>query len=267
MEHLSETLRAAAADPPPTGIDLDRLIAGERRRRRVTTGAAGLVVLAVAGVAALTLRAPAGHGVGGLPSASTGTLGDCVAVLPRPSATARGETAKPTATTTATPRMPTEPEHSAVVRLSAALDARLPAVMPGFTFTDVVHPTCEGIQFEPDVYPARYYANLQARDGAGIGTVVVMVHYVQFVDMSAYQHHETRPDGTIVGWMADTVVPEMGGLHGAQVSVLRPDGTFLTLLSQNIVDAKSDTFTRRTAPATVEQLIAIGTDPGLTLYP
>jgi hypothetical protein len=276
MEPLSDTLRAAVADPPPSSIDLDRLIVGERRarqRRWFAGGAAALAVLSATGTVVATVRAPGGLGVGGIPSATkpnpTGELqrvGSCVAMLPTPTgATTRTDGKTPAAPPEA-PNPPTEPTAVAVPRLSTVLNAALAATLPLMSYADDVHPDCERIQFEPDMYPAKYYASFEAKDTQGVGIVVVMIHYIPFVDMNSYRHHETRPDGTSVGWNEDPAMGQ-GGLHGAQVSVLRADGTFLTLLSQNITGANYEVATRPTAPATVEQLIAIGTDPGLTLYP
>jgi hypothetical protein len=280
MEHLSDALRAAAADPPPSGIDLDRLIVGERRarqRRWFAGGAAALAVLSTAGVVTATVRAPGGLGVGGLPSATetrpnsgvpAQPLGRCTAIRPTPTGvTTRTDGETPGPGQEASPPAPTEPTAAAVLRLSTVLNAAVASTLPTLAVSDAVHPNCEAIQFEPDLHPALYYADFHAKDERGAGTVVVMVHYRQFVDPAVYEHHETRPDGTWVGWNEDTRVPEMGDVHGVQVSVLRPDGTFLTLLAQNITGANSNAPTRATAPATVEQLIAIGTDPGLTLYP
>jgi len=53
MEQLSQALHAVVADPPPTAIDLDQLIAGERRRARnhLRIGAATGAAVLVAGAA------------------------------------------------------------------------------------------------------------------------------------------------------------------------------------------------------------------------
>ncbi|HZN73158.1 MAG TPA: hypothetical protein VFC00_15940 [Micromonosporaceae bacterium] len=66
MELLTEQLLAAAADPPPSRIDLDALIAGERRRRR--NMAAGGVAAAVL---ALAVAVPLMLGYGGTPAPGT----------------------------------------------------------------------------------------------------------------------------------------------------------------------------------------------------
>jgi hypothetical protein len=272
MEHLSEAMRAAVADPPPSGIDLDRLIGGERRarqRRWFAGGAAALVVLSAAGAVTATVRVPGGSDVGGMPSAAGGPepLGACTAVRPAPTASSTGAGGKATGPGPgALPAAPTEPRTAAVPRLSTALNAAVASALPAMAYADDVHPNCEAIQFEPDLYPAMYYASLEARDAKGVGIVVVMIHYIPFVAMESYTHRETRPDGTQVGWSDDAPMdPRI--VQAVQVSVARPDGTFLTLLSQNITGANFDVATRERAPATAEQLIAIGTDPGLTLYP
>jgi hypothetical protein len=276
MEHLSEALRTAVADPPPTGINLDRLILGERRARQRRWFAGGVAAVAVlsTGVVTAVVRAPAGLGVGGLPSA-TGTktdlgppadpVGACVAVRPTPTGSARTDDKPGGGQPPESGGAPTEPRAAAVTRLSATLNAAVRLTMPNVSVTDDIHPDCEGIQFEPDVYPALYYASFEARDMHGVGIVVLMIHHIQFVAMDSYGQRETRPDGSQVGWNQDG--SGSGGMQSTQVSVLRPDGTFVTALSQNITGANYDVITRPTAPATAEQLIAIAADPGLTLYP
>src|SRR5205814_1756509 len=69
---LNDVLRAAAADPPPSRIDLDALIAGERDRlrcQRWLTGAGAVT----AGVAVFGVAAFGGLGVLGAPFASLGS--------------------------------------------------------------------------------------------------------------------------------------------------------------------------------------------------
>jgi hypothetical protein len=277
MDHLSEALRTAVADPPPTGINLDRLIRGERRarQRRWFVGAVAAVAVLSTTVVTAVVRAPAGLGVGGLPSptktnpgAAANPVGACAAVRPAPTgSTPTGEKPGRGGSSTSSVAPPTEPSGAAVARLSSVLNAAIRLAMPNVSVTDDIHPDCEGIQFEPDVYPALYYASFEAKDAQGVGIVVVMVHHVQFVAMDSYVRHENRPDGTRIGWNEEAQGAGTRGLHGEQVSVLRPDGTFVTALSQNITGANYDVFTRPTAPATTEQLIDIAADPGLTLYP
>ncbi len=294
MDHVSESLRLAAAEPPPTGIDLDGLIEGEHRARRhrqwfAAGGAAALVMVAVVGtVAVVGGRVPgtAGYGVGGAGPAATSAkpdpggqpeaLGQCTAVLPTPtSATGPADPGKPPVGNAPTGKpAPTEPRKEAILRLSIVLNRVLPATLPGANFADEVHPNCAQIQFAPDIYPALYYAGIAVKDTAGIGSITVMISQAregaendfgrgQDPGSGLYESHEVRPDGTRVGWLSGT--PGVGGHN--QVGVLRPDGTYLTLFSQNPKHPGDTNPIRPTPPATVEQLIAIGTDPGLTLYP
>jgi len=271
MEHLSETLRAAAADPPPSGIDLDRLIAGERRarqRRWLIGPAVAVAVLAIAGTVTLTFRSPGSHGAGGPPSSSGPTaepVGRCTAVRPSPTGESTVDPGKATTTAPVPPTALTEPEGAAIARLSGVLNARLATVLPNASFADVIHPNCAGIQFAGDIYPGRYYASLQVKEGERLATLVVMIHYRPFVDMNVYQNSRSLPDGTEVGWNDESRVGNVKGGRDIQASVLRPDGTFLTLLSHN--DLMMATGPSVPSPVTAEQVVALGTDPGLTLYP
>jgi hypothetical protein len=60
-----------------------------------------------------------------------------------------------------------------------------------------------------------------------------------------------------------------GGTRQHQVQIIRADGTRLRIQSENVATMSkgSDGPTASAPPFTVEQLIAIGTDPALTLFP
>lgn len=274
MDHLTESLYLAVAEPPPTRIDVDLLIEREnrmrRRRRLLAAGASGLAATVV--VAMVSVRAPGDIGIG-IEAGRSGTpaaAGLCAAVLPTPSSSMTGpDRGRPTSAAPETLKPPpTEPKNAAVARLSAELNRVLATALPGMSFADSIHPDCTRIQFEPDIYPALYYSSIIAKDSAGVGTIVVMVHHSQFVSMNVYTSRETRPDGTQIGWNADATPKELANrLSRVQVSVLRPDGTFLTLLSHSAQEPGDQNPARPTPPATAEQLIKIGTAPGLTLYP
>jgi hypothetical protein len=100
---LTEAMYAATADPPPTSIDVDRLITGEHRRSlrlRAATGTALIAVL-IAGVVMapqLLARPPVGLNPPGATPAVTATCFD--PGLAEPTA---GPTAEPTNTATGVP--------------------------------------------------------------------------------------------------------------------------------------------------------------------
>jgi hypothetical protein len=256
MNDLGESMRRVTAEPPPARIDLDRLIAAESgarvRRRWLIAGGAGLAVLAVAGVVLVIARPGGGPAVG---VGSTPSAGTCAAVRPTPSSDQdpsdvdipRGE-APP----------PTEPEADAVQRLSAVLTAAVAAHLPGRTVTDVLHPGCDRLQVEPHIYPALYYALLNLTDAGGTGSVVVMLNDKLYPALASYDNVQTLQDGTKVGWLA--------GPSGVQLGVARRDGTQITVLA-NTNKGLPPVPGRADSPATVDELLPIATDPGLTLYP
>jgi hypothetical protein len=62
VEPLSNAMHAATADPPPTSIDLDRIIAGQRRRHHLQYQVGAVAGVAVLGVVTVTVPALlAGH--------------------------------------------------------------------------------------------------------------------------------------------------------------------------------------------------------------
>jgi hypothetical protein len=252
MNDVRESMWAAAADLPPTGIDLDRLIAGEdraRRRRRTVAGSA--LLLAVAGAAVL-LRPGVGAPAAGV-EGPAGPPGDgCTVARPAASSSmnlngALGRTGP----------VPTEPEAVAVRRLSGVLAAALAAHLPGRTIADAIRHECAGVLFEPNVDMSRYHAQVTFSDEGGTGALTIMINDRAFPGMSAYRNVHTLPDGSQIGWLDGTLL---------QLGVSRPDGTQITLYCENSRGTALQGG-QPAAPATVDELTAIATDPGLTLYP
>jgi hypothetical protein len=243
MESLREILIAAVEQPPPSGIDIDRLITGELRargRRRASFVAAG-------GAAAVLLIA--GGGIFLRPT--TGNR------LPAEPVLCGSERPKPTTSQEPTfdgipnngVAAPTEGASDAVLRLSAALTNAFAKNLPGRTVSDHIHVGCHWVQVEPNIYPARYYGWADVA-GSTSGSIVVMISEKGLPALRApgspYGDLRTLPDGTIVGLVADGT---------SQVGAFRPDGTSLMVLVPN------------GQPATVDELIALIADPRLTLYP
>jgi hypothetical protein len=250
MESFRESLIAAVEQPPPSGIDIDRLIVGELRSSRfrraafVAAGGATAVLLVAGGL--VFLRPMIG------PAQQAAASGVCAAARPTPSSSAQ-----PTFAGTAVNGVaaPSEPTSDGVARLSAALTDALAANLPGRTVADHLHVGCHWVQFEPNIYPARYYAWADV-SGSASGSIVLMVSEQGLPDVgdvglepgvgSVYEDVRTMPDGTVVGLFKNSY---------SQIGARRPDGTGLMLL---VPDGQ---------PATVDELIAIIANPRLTLYP
>lgn len=258
MDQLSESLRLAADPLPPSTIDIDALVRGERARRwqvrsRVAVATAFVATAAVIAVPALNPGTVAGPSDCSpfLPSA---TWPDLVPFADPPVGWYPGSLRSPL-------RPLAEAENTAVERLSAALRASLVAALPGFQLSDAIHPRCPEIRFEPDIPPAKYLAYALARDAAGYAAIAVLLTPAMDIPsdqyLGQYEQRDTRPDGSQIGWRSSAGY--------IQVRVVRPDGTILTLESRS-VHAKDGSRDRALA-ATRDDLIAIGLNPALTLYP
>jgi hypothetical protein len=274
MDVLSESLRRATQAAPPTGIDVDALIAGERRRRRALitgsvtgTAAAGVAVLLLAQI--LTSPGTSGPAPGPLvgptacvaPTPSTSTPPEGGPSKGRfdpsaPPAEDRGPYAGPTAGLEPVPYQGTEPVETAKHRLSLAFAAALRAALPGVPFADWADPNCalpQFITFDP-AFP--YEASAVVTDAQGRGDIVVHL----------YRAPAVRPSCDSCAWHQD--LPGGGLAFGypdepTRVDVWRPDGTGNMILA---VDHRGDT-PRATPPASRAQMIAIGAFPALSLYP
>ena len=266
MEELRNALHAAAADPPPTGIDLDELITGTRRRTRLryalgtTVGALAMVVGAVA---APTVLAPSG----GLGAGGPGAPPVCPQVTPT-------TTARPDRT--GEPGLPDEPCGTAAGRLTGALDASLRTVLPGWTATNDEHPSGP-VRFArqaPDAAPDGYLADVDVRRGTQFHIVLVQVSvhgYARtagerggiepvmvcqqqtFGPADTCQVHTEADGEVLVTGTVPTLAGSSAGLGGYWVTDLRPDGTCVTVLGSQAL--------------TLDRITRIARTPGLTLFP
>ncbi len=240
MEELSRSMRAAVDTVPPTRIDLDDLIRRgyrDRGRHRTAWAVAGVAATVTAVTAGAMLLGPAGSTPPQLPGAAPEL---CAAVRPTPSSS---QDAGFDGIPAGTAPVPTEPEADAVARLSEALTDALATNLPGRTVTDRIHPGCPAVQFEPKLYPARYYASANI-DGADT-FLVIMITEKDYPGLEWYPDKETLADGTVIGYLEG----------GAQVAARRTDGTSVTVIRYG------------DAGVTQETLLAIAADPRLTLYP
>jgi len=287
MDQLSDSLRLAAADPPPTAIDLDRLIDGEHHaaRRRRWLGAAGgtaAVVTAIAAGVALI------HGYG---ASARGTP------FANPSPTAIQKTAEPGPHLTAP--IPTEPASEAIPRLTEAFrqavralssgpgGAELPVIEPDPSTSSPLPGPTPDPSSTPSVYAfsggpdSGYKALFTVTDAAGYTSLQIIIQSAPLptesecltYDASALCQLAIEPDGTKI-YRVTVPTPQGGPTVG--VHVYRPDGT-LVWLSESNVKAESDgpepdktprSVTTRPQPAlTPDQLVRIASAPGLTLFP
>jgi hypothetical protein len=255
MDELRYALHAAVAEPPPTGIDLDRLIDRTRRRTRMqyVAGIAAGAVAVVAGAVAVPLLAP----VSGGPGFGGGPPGPCLQITPT-------TTARPDRS--AEPPLPSdEPCGTAEQRLTRALIARLGTEFPGWTFKNLDDPSAPvAFSRQPvDASPDGYLANVTVRRGSEYHMILVQVsaHEPLVRDQACRRlplPGETctlQPDGEVI---ATGPVHNLGASSdmshdGYLVVDRRADGTTVQVIGSDALGLGSLTLVART--------------PGLTLYP
>lgn len=285
MDDLSIRMRAAVAEPPPTRIDLDRLIAGERRRSRTTTWTAAGTAMAAA-VAAIAIApallagsgprgvaAPPAAPASGTPVPATASPKLCAPLKPIPTGP------QPPLQSHDTVRArPTEPMEQAVPRLTVGLSTALAAVLPPGMRVEALEEGCTEPQFQFHPSYREYEVSARIVAGQGSGFLLVRVMPTPANDDKVCQAsgdptdcaRTTFPDGTVA--LADTMDAGTGGERQVSVVAHRPDGTSVFLIANNYSlgagpEATEPTLTSANPPLTAEQLIEIGRDPGLTLYP
>ncbi|MEU8820005.1 hypothetical protein [Actinoplanes sp. NPDC048796] len=249
MDDLSAMLRGATDNPPPTGIDLDRLIQGERRRQTRRAAAAGAlltVVTVVAGVAwvARPPDRPAPTPV--TPVAST------PAPCPHPTNGMGG------AARTPRPLRPLPEGHdTAARRLTAALTPLLP---------DGAHPRagsgCDRVEFWWNRQAATYQTTAWLGAGKAEVSLVILVKAAESSDATPHCLASDGPSCTRTDLGGDRIAmsdlnPHTGGTYQRSVTVYRPDDT---LVSAVVIG-------RPAALPTVARLTAIAGSADLTLYP
>lgn len=228
---LTQAMHAATQDPPPTAIDVDRLITGERRRTRrlrVVTGAAVAAALALGVTAAPRFLAQQPTGLSpGTPVATApprcGTTPPAVSVTVGPSAGRVVEICE-----------------EAIGQLNAALTDALHVALP-----DVTGGT---LYFERD---GGYIATFGLPGGGSLMVRLEPAEIRSAADSAAFAdkhcpagcRRETR-EGTMLLVRSAT-----------EVWAVRPNGTVVRATVTGPV------------PVTEQQLIDLVMAPGLTLFP
>lgn len=256
MDELRYALHAAVADPPPTAIDLDRLIDRTRRRTRLQyrTGiAAGALAVVTGAVLVPVGLAPSGVGGAG----GSGPPGPCPQVTP--TTTARPDRLKEPALSS------DEPCDGTERRLLGALTASLHTELPGWTLKNFDDPSRPVAFFRdaPDAPLDGYVANVQVSRGDEFHLVLVKVTvHTPVVPQDVCPEPAVAGTDCVVQTEGDVVAttarPDLAGssdgqIGGYTVVDIRPDGTTVTLMGSRAL--------------TLDRLVRIARTPGLTLFP
>lgn len=281
MDDLTRMMRAAVEAPPPTHIDLDRLIVGEQRRRRnltwasLGTGVAAAVAAILVVPAVLATPRPGGDSLSfGTPTAPVPGITSPIPTLCAPLSPSPTGPQPPVQSHDTVRARPTEPVDQAVPRLTQALDEALRATLPSGVSVAALVDGCTGPQFQWHPSYREYETSARVTRGDDAHFLLVRVMPQPAGEDGHCQGAPTDctrtelPDGTVV-----TVVTTAEADGGKQHSVLvcRPDGTAVFLIENNYSLAPSNKggskVTATELPLTPDQLIMVGRHPGLTLYP
>lgn len=281
MDELSDQMRAAVASSPPTGIDVDRLIADDRQDRRHRAWAmagTGTAVVALALTSALvvgpvpdTLKLP-----GGSPSAGPSLCAEWKRPSNRPE--------PPLQTYDTVRARPTEPPDEGVARLTGVLRRALEEHLPaGLTITNR-QPTCDLVQFRYSPSTPSYGTSPEVRRGEQVEDLSVTLgpagvdepRGCDAVTDGSSCTSTRLADGSLLT-TSTALNPMHKGVDQRSAQVWRTDGTHVLVSTSNFLTMvenldKNPDGPRSLDPApprliSMEQLTAIATTPGLTLYP
>ena len=297
---LAQALRAAAAHVPPTSIDLDRLIDAEQRRQRwlhtgTAVGGVAAATLAIIAVATALLGAPGGPRDDApaapplLPSVTT-SASAATSWPDRPCPTV-ADTGPPRAyqTSAPSPRAVRETCGQATARLEAAMQSALRTHAGDVVVTDMVG-SAQGVRFwRANDNNLTSSAGLSAVTPAGRGRVGVEVKPRTFRPDEAELRrsygcepgspsnvtcvYRPEADGTVVSGVVMSGTKAQPGRRQYQISIFRPDDTLVFIIASNsYTEQERDPLTESKIgapepPLTLEQIVAIGRHPDLTLYP
>lgn len=269
----------AIGEVPPSTVDVDAVVARGRRAARVRrvanpAVAAGVAVVLLTGVVAYTMTRDDGTGepvVGAQPATS-------------PSAQPSGPPTSGGPTRTHQPFMPREACEQVTRETPAQVIDRLDPV-----FTSAVTAQRQDLTFTGrGPYGAlkfrmagsgslcdtgNYLIALATTHGPqGSGNVQIIVQVSGTDPSTVTCADRSGPDSVctiVTSQYGDVVRKTTGQLKydttGNDVEVYRPDGTFVMVTADNI--GSTDSAGGTAPPFTPDQLAAIGTDPGITLFP
>jgi hypothetical protein len=245
MRNLTDEFREAVDSPPPSTIDVDQLITGERRRTRrlrwAGGGAALSAAVAVAFLVSPTAPAP-------VDNADPVTLAPVAADCPRVSGGDRERHGVPEYTRD--PRL-TESCADATTRLTTVLRPAFSKVVPGVT--------AKG--FVLNDYNGQYESDTLTTTKAGAGHVLVTLRTTQTVptaeECKDNCSHEARPDGTVVEVFEGTREQ-----LAHRVDVYLPDHTVVSVHATLVAEGAD-----RHLPLSIAETKALALTPGLTLFP
>lgn len=279
---------AIDAEPgPPSGLDVDRIVARGRRASRhrlLAVGGSGLAAAAAMTAFAL-LVGPVGGGLQ-VSSAGSPTVKPSRTRTPAPV-----QTASPTPSIGGpTPSVPPErynSDHAA--SLSAAFEAALRAVAPpGTTFLDTrandpeSRPFAFGYNAQP--YANQFTSGPDLRDAAGTGNVTLVIGKPvgsEGAGVGQFKQCPAEEPGTLptqctvrTGPHGERIVAmprfwDQNGSKIARIDVTKPDGTGLVIEVRNwgLNDAADKISAKQRAqlPITVEQMTQVAVDPRLVI--
>jgi hypothetical protein len=251
---------------PPPGVDVERVIARGRRRERLRRWGTGGGAVAAVGLLGATLLVSAGGGASqeqfAAPPVSSPSTPP--STKPAPSPLGVGQ------------RTPPAEAQATEARLSEAMKLTLSRVVPGATI-GLSHEGKQPFRFEYYYHEAdstggdfnHYNAAADVAGNGRSGEVFISLGRLSTVwsvptDCSSF---EARLCTVSTGPHGETVVAnriEEDAVRDHYVAVTRPDGTAILIVAANQGGQGDTGDPRQTEPVlTMEQLIAIATDPAL----
>jgi hypothetical protein len=266
---LTQAMLAATASPPPTGIDVDQLITGERRRTRRLHAVTGVAVAAAlaAGMVALPQllpQKPSGQSPGlAPPSTSTrATRSPAACVVPSPTVNLPTGGKTPAGPRPLVPV--TESCGAAIARLSDEITALLPRLVPGATFTNARDGSPLPALVEKEGGPQLGYTA-----GFNLPGGVMSLHVQAAEETPATfrafaqeqcAHPEAKCRAATIGGSELLIRNDVASGYGIDVWANRPDGTMMLALTRARTEGQP-------TPLTEQQIIDLVMTPELTVYP